>query len=125
MERASRNMRAAEAKGFRVTLDWVQQIQAVGCPNPVAAPRADRARWSLDDLEAVESADVIWLLAPEIGSGRGAFVEFGYALALAKAVVISGSQHAASIFTALGHEVATDAEGLALCWKIVNQDLRK
>jgi hypothetical protein len=112
--RAAIAMLAVRNEGWRVAEDWVATIREVGVANPADASQAARAGWSRDALEGVRFAQAVWLLAPEVGHARGAFVEFGYALALGRPVIVSGRRHACSIFTALATEVELDSEAIAV-----------
>lgn len=107
LERARRWIRELRATGWTITGDWPEVIAAVGDANPRDASEAERWRWSYDDLEAVNRADVVWLLAPAVGTGRGAYCEVGYALACGKHVISSGDTRQ-SIFLAQTKEYATD-----------------
>lgn len=113
LDRAEAAMAAVRAEGWEVTCDWVATIRRVGVANPRDVPRDARGFWASEAMVGVDEADAVWLLAPEAGHARGAFVEFGYAFARDKPIVVSGPTHACSIFTALVDEVPTDAEGLA------------
>ncbi len=116
LARANWAMKKVRTEGWTVASDWVAAIgHAGGVANPTDAPREDRQRWSRTAFGAIDMADALWLLAPEVGHGRGAFVELGFALAQRMPVVVSGSRHASSIFTSLANaEVETDDEALAL-----------
>ncbi len=112
LDRAATAMLAVRNQGWRVAEDWVSTIRQVGVANPADVSRDARRGWSLDALDGVQRAAAVWLLAPEVGHGRGAFVELGFALGLGRRVVVSGPRHACSIFTALGTEVALDSEAV-------------
>jgi hypothetical protein len=112
IERAKLWMQRLRDAGFSVTSTWPEVISASGGdPNPRGAADADRLCWSLDDLRQVKVASVLWMLVPTPtgGSGRGAYVELGYAQALNKTLVISGDTKQ-SIFCALGTEFAEDID---------------
>lgn len=89
---------------YSVTSKWVESIREVGIANPKDAALEDRTRWSLDCLEGVDAAGVLWLLAPEVGSGKGAFFELGYSFAQGKYIIVSGPGSKSSIFSALANE---------------------
>ncbi len=115
LARAAWAMTKVRAEGWFVALDWVSVIGHNGAiANPTDVPRAQRQGWAFDALGALESATALWLLAPEVGHGRGAFVELGYAVAQQLPIVVSGSRHACSIFTALAaEELESDEAALA------------
>ncbi len=78
------------AAGHTITVDWVANIREVAAKNgfdnsanPREASEVDRQKWSFDDLSGVESADLIWLLVPQVG-GKGCWVELGYAIAMVR-----------------------------------------
>ena len=87
--------------GLDVTLDWTIPVQQFGA-NP--ASETDRQAWAVEDLTAVERADVFWLIVPTHNTGRGCWVEFGYARAMAlskELVTIASGDIKVSIFTAV------------------------
>ena len=99
--------------GLELTLDWLAAIDRVGAASPTdPAVRADAAR---ADLDAIDRADVVWLLAPHPGStSTGAWTELGYALAKGKRVVVSGDATRSIFVSGAEAEVATDGDALAL-----------
>jgi nucleoside 2-deoxyribosyltransferase len=107
LERAQRWIDALRAEGWTVTSDWPAVIASVGDANPRDASVADRRMWSHDDLRGVDNADVVWLLAPKVGTARGAYFELGYAMACGKHIISSGDT-LQSIFLAHTREYATD-----------------
>ena len=109
-ERAVRCMNWLRDHGIVVTSSWPEVIATVGIANPRNAPRDDRATWTQTDLAEVQTADVLWLLAPNTPT-RGAWIEYGFALAVGRMVVASGDTKQ-TIFTAIGDEYGTDAEAL-------------
>ncbi len=120
LERVERCMAAARAAGLLVTFDWALKIREVGAANPRDVSVEQRREWALADLEGVEAADVVWFLAPEHGPARGAFYEIAHANAIGLQVVVSGKNHACSIFTALcAAECETDEEGLGLILRML------
>ncbi len=87
--------------------DWLK-VQAA---EPVADDQLERAKarnYAMGDLVQVDRADLVWLLAPNEPT-KGAWIEFGYALARGegKRVVVSGSCEQ-SIFCALADEEHAD-----------------
>lgn len=128
LARASAAMRAVENAGYRLTLDWVAVIEKAGgvaSPNPAAVGGRDMlVKWSRDAMCAIDAARVFWLLAPQADHGRGAFFEFGFAVAQGKHVIVSGPARACSIFTALADCVAfTDTEAVDFL-EIITRDMR-
>jgi hypothetical protein len=115
LARASWAMKKVRELGWAVASDWVACIaHNGGAANPTDVPRKDRQGWSLAAVAAIASADALWMLAPEVGHGRGAFVELGLAIATGKPIMVSGPTHACSIFTALATaEVDSDEAALA------------
>lgn len=93
-------MRDLEHAGVMVTSTWPDVIASQSEANPRNASREDRRQWSVTDLAQVEEADVLWFMAPSRASGRGAYVELGYAYARGKVVIASGDT-TQSIFGAL------------------------
>ena len=115
IDRAKCWMQRLRDAGFTVTSNWPEVIASAGnVANPRDASDTDRLCWSLEDLRQVKAADVVWMLAPAPsgGSGRGAYVELGYAQALGKPLVLSGDTKQ-SIFCALGVEFAEDIDAFA------------
>lgn len=108
IDRARRWRDQLVAAGITVTSTWIENISQVGDANPRGAARSKRSEWSVDDLIQVDNSDTLWLLAPPADKPtRGAWLEFGYAVAKRLAVVSSGDTKQ-SIFTALGMEFADD-----------------
>lgn len=117
-ERVRAAMNGVRAIGARVTCDWLAAIEAAGAANEDLTEE-QRKHYALEDLAAVRSADVVWLLAPPRGGSAGAWVELGAALAWRSkykgtiAIIVSGAASKNSIFCALAdYEYATDAEAL-------------
>ena len=111
LTRAKAAIALVRAAGHEVTSDWPPVIEKQGEANPRDVTIVLRAGWADMATRGITLADVVWLLAPEVGMARGAFFEFGFAFAQGKPVIVSGPEHACSVFTALGVECATDAEG--------------
>lgn len=93
-----------EAHGHVVTSHWLngehKALDAIGTQD-------DKAQWSFEDIEDIEEAEALFLFteaadATREGSGGrgGKWVEFGYALAMCKTIVIIGPQPS-NTFTAL------------------------
>lgn len=88
-----------DLEGVEITHRWWDEVAAVGSANPADASDFDRRVWAEQDLQGVADADVLVLLWP-IGPSVGAFVEYGYALALNKTIILVGD-YAPSIFGVL------------------------
>jgi hypothetical protein len=73
---------------------------AAGPRNETLLPLEQQRKYALDDLRGVETADLVWVMAPEAG-GTGCWWEAGFASALGKATVISGPPR--TIFASLPH----------------------
>lgn len=119
MDRADGFMLLARAAGWKVTHDWVEVIRDSGHepnPNPADMALHDARAFAMDDLFGVREAATFVLLCPRDGSpARGAYVEFGYAIALRKRCLVVLSPNCNSIFHAMAtHRVDSD-EG-AIAW---------
>lgn len=114
LERARWAMSQVRAEGWVVAGDWVAEVLAVGEANPRDAPAAQRRAWAAEALARVRRSSAVWVLAPEVGHGRGAFAELAAAHLGHRPLVVSGPACTESIFAALGQEVATDAEALPI-----------
>jgi nucleoside 2-deoxyribosyltransferase len=110
-ERVRRAMSAVLAAGCELALDWLAVIEAVGLSNE-GLTDAQRIAASGVDLDAVEDADLVWVLAPESQSA-GCWVELGYALAGGKMVIVSGPARTRCIFASLAVEFETDDHAIA------------
>jgi len=90
-----------------LALDWIACMDA---EKPDAdLTHQDRQSYAIADLNAIDDADVVWLLASsEMSDSR---TEYGYSLGTGKPVVASGHL---TLFTALADaEYAADAEAFA------------
>lgn len=103
-EHAMSLVRGHEA--MQLTSRWVESIRIVGSSNPDAV-KSSRAEWSRECLQDIDAADLVWLLVPSVGHGRGAYCELGYAFATGKQLLVSGDS-TQSIFCSLGHEEVSD-----------------
>lgn len=104
---------ALRAAGIHVTCTWPEVIAQVGEANPRDATAIERRRWSVQDLNEIDEADVLWFLVPAPpATTRGAWFEAGYAYASHKHLVFSGDT-LQSVFCALGHEFRSDSAALA------------
>jgi hypothetical protein len=77
-------MNQCRAAGLEVTYDWTLDVEAAGGGNPPTLSRAECFRLARQDLNAIDDADIFWLLVPDELS-QGAFCELGYAIATRKA----------------------------------------
>jgi hypothetical protein len=114
-ERVRAFMDAVQAiPGARLAHDWLAPIER-GVPANEGLAMGARFGHASDDLAAIQHAHAFVLLAPEKPT-RGAWVEFGYALAVFEGgrdhVIVAGRGEQ-SIFCALGVEVGSDDNALA------------
>lgn len=72
--------------GIEITHNW----SAVEEVNDAAANPARRTEYAEADFNGVVSADLVWVLSPEVG-GRGCWTEMGIALGRQIPVVLSGA----------------------------------
>jgi len=104
---------AREIPGVEVMSTWPDNITEVGEANPTDATDDQREAWAECCLAEVQTSDVLWLLMPQEGPGRGAFFELGVAVDQGLEIVVSGLDQHASIFTALaGESYACDTEAM-------------
>jgi nucleoside 2-deoxyribosyltransferase len=99
--------------GHEITFDWTAGIEAQTVSE--AAMFDEHARtlaWRC--LDGVTDADVIVLCAPKFQPTRGAWVEFGYAVAQKRGIVVLGEAGRQSIFCRLGHSFVRDDWQVAL-----------
>lgn len=88
---------------IHITNTWWTTIENRGDANPVDAPFHERMKYAADDLDGVQTCDMLWLLLPPVGTQSiGAYWEAGFADALRKEILISGTTHERSIFTTRG-----------------------
>lgn len=99
IDRVRRAMAMVHGLGAKITFDWTLDVGQWGS-NPLTETTEKRAAFAQRDLDAIDEADVVWLLAPLTHPSRGACAEFGYAIAKKKPVVITGPESArrATIF---------------------------
>lgn len=110
-DRVRRALAAIVDAGALVACTWPEVVaRTPGGANPPDATRHERAGWSSTDLAEVDACDVLWMLVPESGTTRGAWVELGAAYAWGKRLVCSGASTVQSVFCALTAEFATDAD---------------
>lgn len=101
MEPARHAMQRLREAGATITEDWIAAIERAGNANSLADEVPAR-KAACDDLKAVRTADVVWIITPtERTHGCGLWIELGAALAYGVPVVISGPQSERSIFASL------------------------
>jgi len=103
--------------GFTITHDWIAAIEEAKTANPIPLSSSDRvdARldqdrrgWSLDDIDGIITADVLWLIVDKEAPSAGAWTELGYALCrrgrgdTPRIILASGDVYE-SIFTSLAN----------------------
>lgn len=98
LDLVSETMRQLRAMGHEITHDWVANIRDVGHANPRDASHEARLRWSAEDLDGIDRADLVWAMLPARASFGCAF-ESGFAIGSGKTVIMSGDWRA-SIFSA-------------------------
>ncbi len=104
------------APQLRLAHDWLQ-IQAGESTPDDQLTREKAAVYADGDLSHVGIADVFWLLAPKEAT-RGAWIEFGYALALAAettrpVLIVASGRCEQSIFCALAAEYEEDIDAFS------------
>lgn len=111
-ERARRFMQRVDAHPkMAVAYDWVKDVDASHANGVQDSDLSDKQRafFANADLEGVEECDALVLLAEHTPTGRGMWVELGYAIGLnehthpdeAITIIVSGGGRR-SIFTAPG-----------------------
>lgn len=123
LERAERVMDALRLECFEITHDWTKDVRANTAAARTDADLTDHEAkaFASTDLRAIERAHLLLFLAPTTPT-RGAWVELGYALALAGApegdlssVYVSGPAARSSIFTRVADDVfASDDAAIAI-----------
>jgi hypothetical protein len=98
------------SKNILITSTWLDDAKSIiGCNSPEHS-HEDRLNAADECVAGVETADIIWVLMPIVGS-MGAFWEFGYAHACQLATCISGAAQYNSVFSALAkYRFDTDQE---------------
>jgi nucleoside 2-deoxyribosyltransferase len=106
-------MAQLRTRGHTITLDWTVPIRenAAAGRTDAALSVVEKRHYARADLDAIKSADMVWVLAPA-GPSTGAWVEMGYALALrptslAPWLVVSGP-HDRCIFASLASQTFSD-----------------
>jgi len=100
IERAEKWMAALRKDGIHVTSTWPETIRRVQAEralalkdacNPKVATVTDRRSWSMENVNAVLSADLFWLLVPPLEHpSQGAYFEFSLAWRERKLTFASG-----------------------------------
>lgn len=126
-KRARPMVSRARAAGVEIVHDWTVPFDGIGVRSDALLPLEDRRRHATDDLEAVLTCDVLWLLAPETKTSSGSWTELGAALAAKwlrlglslgwPLVVVSGRKSDRSIFTSLADRRFESDED-ALTWVV-------
>jgi len=109
----------AVSTGLELTFNWLKQVELFdGTPEDQLDPRIRKMQAESDE-QAIERADVMWLLAPNQGfTTKGAWFELGFARRafLAKhspIIIVSGPERFQTIFTECAHRFFTsDADAL-------------
>lgn len=80
------------AIGIECTSTWLEETYA---PNTQIHQVLEQelVKYSIQDLKDIDRADGLVLIAEEVNPRGGAHVEFGYALATGKAVMVVGPNH--------------------------------
>lgn len=99
--------------GFTITHDWTAQVLAAPDRHERDMETTERQLIALQSMRGAREAGLLILLIPAEGRGRGAWVEFGYALHACVRLITCGDA-SCSVFTELAERnFATDAEALA------------
>lgn len=79
IERCRKWIQRLGKEGIPITYDWTKSVEEFGSAG--SGLRAHQLRmFARFDLQGVQDADLLWLLAPIEGKTIGAWIEFGYAL---------------------------------------------
>jgi len=109
-------MRAAEALGYHLTLDWtlsIEEHEKSGVTDRQLDAYAAK-RYADEDVNAVQASDVVWLMIPPDDKGRGAWVELGLALASPRCqIIVSGDVNASIFLHLVDKRFETHEEALA------------
>lgn len=91
-----------EASGYHVTSRWITDDAHV--------QESTAQQNALDDLEDIDAADVLVLFVDQFKDrpGKGKFIEFGYAYAKGKQIILCGDDTESSVFYKL--------PGVVCCW---------
>ena len=107
LERARAAMDWCREQGFEVAHDWVADIDRVrveGGKSDGDLQLSEQMVFAIADLEAVESADVLWMLVPPPSKHTaGAWVELGVAWSAKTKIIVSG-QHTWHLFCSLADQ---------------------
>lgn len=95
-ERVRRWAAALRVEGHELTSDWMDGCeQWSGRDGERSQDEGERI--ALDLLRAIDRADIVWVLMPDVYSG--ALVELGYAIGKGKLTIVSGQS--ATIFSSM------------------------
>lgn len=99
--------------GHEITFDWTDGLEAQTVAEvDMFDEHARTLAWRC--LDGVLDADVVVFCVPKFQPTRGAWVEFGYAVAKKRGIVILGEASRVSIFCRLGHSFVRDDWQVAL-----------
>ncbi len=123
-QRVRRWMDRVVDDGHELAWDWLKTVERAGSANEGLGEEL-RHSASKDDLEAIERADVLWLLAPEAPS-CGAWAEVGYAIRVRDRdrreqydrplrILVSGKARGRCIFTSFADK-DFDSDSIAFEW---------
>ncbi len=124
-ERVRHWMDRIRAAGHELAFDWLTVIALGGGHANVGLSDEQRRSASWTDLDAIDAADIVWLLAPDVPS-CGAWAELGYAVSVRERdrrhcygrplhIVVSGRARERCIFASLA-DFETDSDGVAFEW---------
>lgn len=83
LERVRAAYKLARRWGWKLTRDWTKPVatnRAKGITDE-SLPRVEAKVYALRNLDAIDEADLVWVLAPRKET-KGARIELGYAMAL-------------------------------------------
>lgn len=125
LERVRAAQRMAERLGCVITHDWTRDVEVNREAGIADAdlPKQERMRHAWIDMMAIDSADIVWVLAPETQS-TGCWVELGVALVWPEerlALIVSGPGSRRSIFASFAEEYASDLVALLRIRELVSE----
>lgn len=111
-------------EGFRVTYDWTEAVSKFGSYGNTLRDH-ERRMYARSDLRGIAEASIFWLLVPPPGvPTTGAWVELGFALALAghefpvkhKRILVSPPVSESMIFATLPAVIEFEDDAKAFEW---------
>ena len=94
LDEVASRIRQLRELGHTITYDWVTVVRANGgVGNPRSATYTQRLRWSDDNIQGVETANIVWAILPKQSSFGCAF-EIGCAIGCSRPVIVSGDWRA-------------------------------